>query len=113
MKRSWRQWLETPWAMLTITGVLFGLVALFVDLKPVVNEGFFFSSTDPQFRKSKKIEKRFPAPTEILLNVASNDISSPRYLERIGKLTREIQEIDAVSSVKSLTNGAEEFPGRS
>ena len=109
MKKSWRQWLETPWAMLTITGALFGLVALFVDLKPVVNEGFFFSSTDPQFRKSKKIEKRFPAPTEILLNVASNDISSPRYLERIGKLTREIQEIDAVSSVKSLTNGPKNF----
>ena len=42
MKKSWRQRLETPWAMLTITGVLFGLVALFVDLKPVVNEGFFF-----------------------------------------------------------------------
>ncbi len=76
MKKSWRHWLETPWAMLTITGVLFGLVALFVDLKPVVNEGFFFSSSDPQFRQSKKIEKRFPAPRKILLNVASNDISS-------------------------------------
>src|SRR4051812_26201854 len=109
MKKSWRHWLETPWAMLTVTAVLFGLVALFVDLKPVVNEGFFFSSTDPQFRQSKKIEKRFPAPTEILLNVASNDISSPRYLERIGRLTREIQEIDAVSSVKSLTNGPKTF----
>ena len=109
MKQSWLPALETPWAMLAITGVLFGLVALFVDLKPVVTEGFFFSVPDPQFRQSKKIEKRFPAPTEILLNVASNDISSPRYLERIGKLTREIQEIDAVSSVKSLTNGPKNF----
>jgi predicted RND superfamily exporter protein len=109
MKISWLHRLETPWAMLAITGILFGLVALFVDLKPVVNEGFFFASTDPQFRQSKKIEKRFPAPTEILLNVASNDISSSRYLERIGKLTREVQEIGAVSSVKSLTSGPKSF----
>ena len=35
------------WEMLAITAVLFVLVAVFVDLKPVVDENFFFSTSDP------------------------------------------------------------------
>jgi uncharacterized protein len=109
MKRSRWLTLETPWAMMALTGVLFALVALSVDLKPVVDEGFFFSSSDPQFQQSKKIQQNFPTPTEILFNIVSSDISSPRYLERVAKLTREIEEIDSVTSVQSLTKGPKNF----
>ncbi len=95
--------------MLALTVALFVLVAALVDLKPVVDENFFFSTSDPQFRQSKKIEQRFPSRPEVILTVSSRDISSPRYLGRIQKLTQQINTIDAVSAVKSLTAGPKNF----
>lgn len=97
------------WEMLAITAVLFVLVAVFVDLKPVVDENFFFSTSDPGFGQSKKIEQRFPSQPEVILAVSSRDISSPRYLGRIQKLTRQINAIDEVSAVKSLAEGPKSF----
>src|SRR5207248_11047603 len=88
------------WEMLAVTAVLFVLVVVFVDLKPVVEENFFFSTSDPGFGQSKKIEQRFPSQPQLVLAVSSGDISSPRYLERIQKLTREVEAIDGVSAVK-------------
>src|ERR1700693_219896 len=79
--------------MLGVTVVLFGLVVTLVDLKPVVEENFFFSTSDPQFRRSKKIEQHFPAQPELILSVSSRDISSERYLSRIAKLTQRIGAI--------------------
>jgi predicted RND superfamily exporter protein len=93
------------WWMLAATVVLLGLVAVFVDLKPVVDENFFFATSDPGFRQSKKIEQRFPSQPEVILAVSSRDILSPRYLGRIQKLTQEINAIDEVSAVKSLAEG--------
>src|SRR5881398_3131506 len=101
--------LGTHWWMLALTVVLFVLVAALVDLKPVVDENFFFSTSDPQFRQSKKIEQRFPSRPEVILTVSSRNISSPRYLGRIQKLTQQVNTIDAVSAVKSLTAGPKNF----
>src|SRR6266403_2161422 len=97
------------WEMLAATAVLFVLVAVFVDLKPVVEENFFFSTSDPGFGQSKKIEQRFPSQPEVILAVSSRDISSPRYLGRIQKLTQQINAIDEVSAVKSLAEGPKSF----
>src|SRR5216117_1886995 len=97
------------WEMLTVTAVLFVLVVLLVDLKPVVEENFFFSTSDPGFGQSKKIEQRFPSQPQLIIAVSSSDISSARYLDRIQKLTQKIQAIDEVSSVKSLTAGPKNF----
>src|SRR5207245_8895324 len=99
----------THWEMLAVTAVLFVLVVVFVDLKPVVEENFFFSTSDPGFGQSKKIEQRFPSQPELILAVSSRDISSARYLERIQKLTQKVQAIDEVSSVKSLSAGPKSF----
>ena len=95
--------------MLALTVALFVLVAALVDLKPVVDENFFFSTSDPQFRQSKKIEQRFPSRPEVILTVSSRNISAPRYLGRIQKLTQQVNTIDAVSAVKSLTAGPKNF----
>jgi predicted RND superfamily exporter protein len=101
--------LGTHWLMLLITAVLFGVVAVLVDLRPVVDENFFFSTGDPQLRQSKKIEQRFPSPSELILAVSSQDISSARYLGRIQRLTQRVEAIDDVSAVKSLSNGSKSF----
>ncbi|HSU85310.1 MAG TPA: MMPL family transporter [Chthoniobacterales bacterium] len=109
MRYSWgmatklRPW-GTHWEMLATTLVLFILVAVFVDLRPQVDENFFFSSSDPQFQQSKKIEHQFPAPPQLILTV-SGDIASPRYLARMQKLTRELGGLDGVGHVKSVTAG--------
>jgi predicted RND superfamily exporter protein len=101
--------LGAHWWMLAITGLLFGLVAAFVDLKPVVDENFFFSTSDPAIRQSKKLEQNFPSRPEVILAVSSRDISSSRYLGRIQKLTHQVKTIGNVSAVKSLTEGPKSF----
>src|SRR5438445_3596628 len=102
-------WFGTQWVMLAITILLFVLVALFVDLKPVVDENFFFSTSDPGVQQSKKVEQRFPSQPQLILAVSSQDISTSRYLGRIQRLTQQIQTVDEVSAVKSLTAGPKGF----
>ena len=95
--------------MLVVAGALFVLVAALVDLKPVVEENFFFSTSDPGFQQSKKIDQRFPSQPQVILAVSSSDISSPRYLQRIQKLTEQVHTIGSVNAVKSLTEGPKSF----
>src|SRR6266516_4198405 len=88
------------WQMVALTIALFVLVMVFVDLKPHVDENFFFSTSDPGFGQSKKIEQRFPSQPEVILAVSSRDISSPRYLGRIQKLTQQSRAASAASPQK-------------
>src|SRR5438132_5109516 len=99
------RWFSAQWVMLAITILLCVLVALFVDLKPVVDENFFFSTSDPGVQQSKKVEQRFPSQPQLILAVSSHDITSQRYLSRLQGLTQKIQAIDEVTGVKSLTAG--------
>src|SRR6266568_3197335 len=101
--------LGSYWLMLAIASVLFVLVATFVDLKPVVDQNFFFSTNDPGILQTKKIERRFPSQPEVILAVSSRDISSQRYLSRIQRLTQRAHTIGGVSAVKSLTEGPKSF----
>jgi uncharacterized protein len=95
--------------MLALVAALLALVAVFVDLNPYVDTNFFFSSSDPQFNSTAKIDRMFPSGNQIILSVSSQDISSPRYLDRIAKLTAQIQSLDTVTSVASLSNGPKDF----
>src|SRR6266853_364878 len=97
------------WLMLVIATGLFVLVVTFVDLKPVVDENFFFSTSDPGVQQTKKIERRFPSQPEVILAVSSRDISSARYLGKIQRLTQRVRTIGGVSAVKSLTEGPKSF----
>src|SRR5437660_2424721 len=105
----WKKLSGAHWEMLAVTAALFILVAVFVDLKPVVEENFFFSTSDPGFGQSKKIDQQFPSQPQLVLAVSSSDISSPRYLERIQKVSQEVESLDGVTAVKSLSNGPKNF----
>jgi uncharacterized protein len=95
--------------MLAITAILLLLVATLVNLTPVVDQNFFFSTNDPGIQQTKKIEQRFPSQPEVILAVSSRNISSQRYLERIQTLTQKVHGIGGVSAVKSLAEGPKSF----
>jgi predicted RND superfamily exporter protein len=95
--------------MLGLTLVLLILVVSFVDLKPQVGANFFFSSDDRQFQEDAKINRMFPSGSQLIVSVASPNISSASYLERIERLTRQIQSVEGVSSVDSLAEGPKNF----
>ena len=97
------------WLMLGVTVLLFGLVALFVDLHPQVQENFFFSPRDPQYRESAKIDRIFPSHDQLIVSVSGGSIGSAHYLERVGELTRKFEAVKGVSSVESLTEGPKDF----
>jgi uncharacterized protein len=92
------------WIMVVATLLLFALVALLVDLKPVVRENFFFSANDPEFQQTSKIDKLFPGGSQMVLNVAG-PISSESYLRKIDRLTREVEALKGITSANSLSDG--------
>jgi uncharacterized protein len=93
------------WLMLAFAATLFGLVATLVDLKPQVSENFFFSSNDPRFQESAKIDRIFPSGSQLIISVASPRISSQHYLGHLAQLTRQLQSIETVTSLQSLADG--------
>jgi len=97
------------WFVLALTALLVCCVALFVDLKPHVDENFFFSSTDPRFQESAKIDRMFGSESQLILAVASDDISSQAYLERLGRMTEQLQSVESVDSVESLADGPKNY----
>jgi uncharacterized protein len=105
----WKRLSGAHWEMLAVTAVLFVLVAVFVDLHPVVEENFFFAAADPAFGQEKKVEQDFPSEPDLLLVVSARDISSAQYLARMQRLTQRVESIDGVSAVKSLSNGPKNF----
>jgi uncharacterized protein len=97
------------WWILALTILLFALVAFFVDLKPHVESNFFFSPSDPEYHDSAKIDRIFPSGTQLIISVASSNIFSDRYLERLGRLTQQLESVKTVTSVNSLTEGPKNF----
>jgi predicted RND superfamily exporter protein len=93
------------WQMVALTAALFVLVAVFVDLKPHVDENFFFAATDPAFGQEKKVQHDFPSELDLLLVVSTRDIASPQYLARLQTLTQRVEGVSGVKAVKSLSNG--------
>jgi predicted RND superfamily exporter protein len=90
------------WCIVTIFSSF--LFHTFVDLKPKVEENFFFSSNDPQFRADASITRLFPQPPQIILS-AIGDISSEDYHKRIDQLTVALLALPEVVEVQSLTRG--------
>jgi uncharacterized protein len=97
---SWADWI-----FVALTVLLLGLVAAFVDLKPHIDENFFFSSHDPIAQESDKIDRMFGGDSQLILALEAPDISSPSYLERLERLTEQLDSIPSVESVESLADG--------
>jgi predicted RND superfamily exporter protein len=73
-------------------------------LKPKVDESFFFSKHDQQLKADNQIVRTFPDPPQLLL-VATGDIESPVYAERVQALSAALERVPGVVSVASLSRG--------
>ena len=71
---------EPHWIAVGATVALSALVGFFVDLRPQVDENFFFSSNDPQFQENSKINQMFPSGSQLILSVSAPEIASDAYL---------------------------------
>ncbi len=90
------------WCGLTVLSVFF--VFRYVDLKPRVDENFFFSSEDPQLQADQTISKIFLQEPQVILG-ARGDIRSPDYLRKVHELTGGLLAIPGIDTVQSLTHG--------
>ncbi len=90
------------WCGLTVFSVLF--VFRYVNLKPRVDENFFFSSHDPQIQADQAISKIFLQEPQVILS-ARGDIHSPDYLRKVHDLTDELLAVSGIDSIYSLTHG--------
>lgn len=93
--------------IVAVAAILMSLwVVLFrVDLTPKVESDFFFSTDDPAFQASKRIEQTFPTRPQLLISAEGGDILSDEYIGRIGKLTDALTGVEGVRDVRSLTHG--------
>ena len=90
------------WAGLTVLFIFY--VFRYVDLRPKVDENFFFASNDPQVQNDKLISKSFLQTPELILS-AKGDIRSNDYLRKVRELSNELSAIPEIDSVQSLTRG--------
>ncbi|MBI4372270.1 MAG: MMPL family transporter, partial [Candidatus Omnitrophica bacterium] len=107
----------TPRAIAPYTPIFFWLAltafilaAFFntVDLKPKIDEAFFFSSNDPQFKADKTISTIFPQPAQFVIGV-KGDIFSAQYAEGIKNFSDELALLPEVFGVQSLSRGPEDL----
>jgi uncharacterized protein len=90
------------WSALTILFLLF--VFRYVDLKPRVDQNFFFSSDDPQLQADRQISKLFIQEPQLIVG-AGGQIHSPAYLRKVRALTAELSALPEIDTVQSLTQG--------
>jgi predicted RND superfamily exporter protein len=91
-------------AALGLSALLAWVFVRYVDLTPRVDETFFFSSHDPQLREDNEIARLFPESPQLVL-AAEGDIASPAYLARIRQMSAEVEAIEGVTTVVSLSHG--------
>jgi predicted RND superfamily exporter protein len=89
---------------LGVTALVLSIFFRVVDLKPKVSENFFFSKKDAQLRSDTEILRLFPESPQIIL-VATGNIQSPGYEDRVRALSDELANVPGVISVQSLSRG--------
>ena len=95
-------------ACLGVTALVGVVFARTVDLKPRVDQSFFFSKNDPQLRVDNAIDRTFPESPQIIL-AAAGDIRSPLYADRVRVLSDELARMPGVTGVQSLSRGPKDI----
>jgi len=92
-------------AFLLLTALGLFCIFNYVNMKPQVDNDFFFSSDDPQFHSEERISELFLRQDTLLIISARGDIESPYYYEKIRQLSDALSRLAGVSGVRSLSLG--------
>ena len=106
----WRKFLP-PVPVLVCLGVTVLILSIFfrtVDLKPQVDETFFFSKQDPQLKADNEIHRMFPGSSQLIV-VVRGDIRSPVYAERVRALSDELGRLPNITGLESLSRGPKDI----
>ena len=98
----------SQWAALLTCAALGVALFTFVDLTPRVEDDFFFSNEDPQLQESLRIEREFGEGRQVFVAARADNLVSREYIDSIAGLTADLQAIEGVEDVRSLTRGIEE-----
>ena len=82
-----------------------GAVLFLIDLTPRVESDFFFSTGDPAFQATARIEQLFPSRPQLLLAAVAPDIQAPEYIDTVRRLSDQLAALPGVDSLQSLTHG--------
>ncbi len=93
------------WTFLLLATLSLIILFRYVDLKPHVDNDFFFSSDDPSYQADEEISQLFERNDNQLILSIAGDIFSKEYQDKIGHLTHIISSYPTVISVKSITSG--------
>src|SRR5476649_2148767 len=91
------------WVFMGLT--IISAVVLFncVNLVPRVDNNFFFSDTDPQFKDENTISHLFKRKDSLLIINATGNIKSQEYAQKINDLSISLLKLEGVDGVKSIT----------
>ena len=92
----------SEWLLALLCVVLVSAVVAWTDLSPKVESDFFFSPEDPQIEATREMRRRFPAPEQVVIRIASSDITSMAYQRSIRELTSALDTVTGVSAVNSI-----------
>lgn len=94
-----------PALCLALAALLAALTFTLVDLSPRVDERFFFAADSPAYRESRDLARRFMSRELLVVTAHGDDIASDAYREQVDRLTRKLERLRHVLSVRSLTQG--------
>lgn len=90
---------------LTLTVLSALILFKFVDLVPHVDNNFFFSNSDPQFKDELQISRLFVRKDTLLIISATGPIESPTYMQGINGLGQDILRLSGITEVRSIARG--------
>ncbi len=93
-----------PWLLFGLTLIVGLAFVVWVDLRPHVDEDFFFAADNPEFEEDTALNRLFPSEHQILLSLPG-DIFAEDYRTGIRTLSDSLAILPGVTGVLSLSHG--------
>jgi predicted RND superfamily exporter protein len=101
------RWL--PVLSLALAALLGAATFAWVDLRPKVDERFFFAADSAPYLESRDLQRRFTSQQLLVVTARGGEVDSKEYRERVERLTRKLERLERVLSVSSLAQGPDDL----
>src|SRR5580692_6368014 len=96
---------KEAWVFICLTIISALVLFNYVNLVPRVDNNFFFSNTDPQFKDENTISHLFKRKDSLLIINATGPIRSKEYMEKVHRLSESLLKLAGIVGVKSIAHG--------